>query len=413
MSKKGQFSAASLTRQVTGFDKVLSEAKESELPVNVIGPDPAQPRRAMPADLRAAWVAAAAPTDVLFKQWAELALEQHPHVLGWEQVINPPNDQRPADDDEFMDGPNMTRTPIAALWMKLVHLAADIHAAGLQQRIVVYKVGPKDYRLLIGERRLLAYLLLNWQGYGGYTNIPSLVVDGYDPVAQAIENGSREDLNAIERARQLAILLLHFNGVTPPTDPDWDWYAQAADAKQYRVPRGKADLVMRACGFTGKQEIMRYRKLLTLPTELSNLADQYSLAEGKLRGPLAEGMKGSQLATYVRQACGLEQADPPPPPSPVTLADKAYGAVQRVTQLDSDAIRQMPPQQRERLRTLLETLIERTVDVFDHERCLLSGLAGVPKDVRTPVDRTGQHGPKGAQLEQTATDRPPRTILPA
>jgi hypothetical protein len=338
--------------------RTMADEQPQTIAIDQIMPDPAQARRAMPDDLRTAWLSGQTPITDLFQRWEQLALEQHQGVLGWEKIINPPDDQRPADEAEFTDGPNMVHAPIAAQWMKLVNLAADIHAAGLQQPVVVYQNGS-NYRLLIGERRLLAYHLLGWIGNEGYTEIPAYITEAYDPVAQAIENGSREDLNAIERARQLAILLLHFNGETPPSDPDWEWYAQAADAKQYRVPRGKADLIMRACGLTSKMMLKYYRQLLTLPVEAAMLADQYNLAEGKLRGPLTDGMKGKQLFTYVRQACGLEKAQPQPKPpiSPVTLADKAYGAVQRVTQLDSDAIRKMPPQQRERLKDLLQELI--------------------------------------------------------
>jgi hypothetical protein len=341
--------------------RTMADEQPQTIAIDQIMPDPAQARRAMPDDLRTAWLSGAAPAEV-FKTWNERAVEEEP-VLNqyWTLILNPPNIDQPVEDDE-LNAINFDRSPAARQWMQLVRLAADILASGLQQRVAVYEV-EDGYRLLFGERRYLAYHFLTWQNKEGFDAIPAGIVERYDPIAQALENGSREDLNAIERARQLAIILrtIHDGPIAPDTARDWGWYAEAADAGQYRIPYGKSDLIARAVGLKYPRHVRFYRNLLRLSDEAAALADAYNIEEGALRKIMADEPNPVQVYRILRQHLGLDPAQPQqkPPVSPVRLADKAYGAVQRVAQLDSDAIRQMPPQQRERLRTLLEMLIKR------------------------------------------------------
>ena len=111
--------------------RTMADEQPQTIAIDQIMPDPAQARRAMPDDLRTAWLSGQTPITDLFQRWEHLALEQHQGVLGWEKIINPPDDQRPADEAEFTDGPNMAHAPIAAQWMKLVNLAAGVSSTDL------------------------------------------------------------------------------------------------------------------------------------------------------------------------------------------------------------------------------------------------------------------------------------------
>ena len=80
---------------------------------------------------------------------------------------------------------------------KLHELAQSIQMNGLLQPITVQQVGPKQYRLIAGERRWRAAQI------AGMTQIPALVrtVEEQQRLELAlIENIQREDLNAIEIA---------------------------------------------------------------------------------------------------------------------------------------------------------------------------------------------------------------------
>ena len=303
------FSAAALTRQVTGVADLASAAQQSELPLAQVEIDMAQPRRAMPTALRRLWPGIS-PAG-FFTTWLARAREEAPEAVdGWERALYPLPAGSAPDDGAAM--PDLARAPYARSWLSLVGLAADIHTVGLQQRIAVYQTGVDSYRLLFGERRLLAFHLLEWVGVGDYSRIPAFVVDGFDALAQALENGSRADLNAIERARQLALLLFALNPEEAPPrgagQPGWDWYAQAADAKRFRIPRGKADLVARALGLGSRQHISLYRQLLEISAGVAEIAEMLNWPEGKLRSLIkASAEKGQQLLTLARIEAGLEQ----------------------------------------------------------------------------------------------------------
>jgi hypothetical protein len=206
--------------------------------------------------------------------------------------------------------------PGVAPWIELLRLAASINQAGLEQPVTAYAASEKQYVLIVGERRLLAFHILRWTGYDGYAQIPTLKREQYNVWSQAFENGARQNLNAISKARQLALLLMALNGTWQPLDegtqPDQAWYAQAAEL---RVPYGKAEAVATVLGLPGPVDIRRFRALLRVPDEVWKLADQHDWAEGKLRQMIqASGADSYQLVRIARIEAGLEPPDSPEPP---------------------------------------------------------------------------------------------------
>lgn len=89
---------------------------------------------------------------------------------------------------------------------RLQELAQSLRVNGLLQPITVYAIGPKQYRIIAGERRWRAAAL------AGFTEIPALVrtIEQHQLLELAlIENIQREDLNPIEIARAFQNLAEH------------------------------------------------------------------------------------------------------------------------------------------------------------------------------------------------------------
>ena len=88
----------------------------------------------------------------------------------------------------------------------LTRMAHGITLVGVGQPVIVRAVGDGSFELVAGERRWRAAKI------AGLKEIPARIVDVSDQEAvelQARENLDREDLNAIERARQYQMLLEH------------------------------------------------------------------------------------------------------------------------------------------------------------------------------------------------------------
>ena len=88
---------------------------------------------------------------------------------------------------------------------ELIKLAESIEQNGLIQPIVVRRVTPDSYELIVGERRLRACVM------AGLTRIPAVVINcsqRQSAVYSLIENLERCDLNMFEQAKAIRRLLL-------------------------------------------------------------------------------------------------------------------------------------------------------------------------------------------------------------
>lgn len=266
------------------------------IPVTQIVPDPRQPRRAVPSvvrqivpDTRYGVTLLEAWSDQLGSRLSTLTKD----ILEgrWEA----PDDYEPR--------------PIEVSWLSLLDLAASIRRDGLTNPITVVQDGER-YRLETGERRWLAYCLLDAFFEGEYATIPARVVDDFDVWRQASENNARSDLNAIGRARQFAILLMDLLGAEQfaPFEAfalEQDFYAQVSGGEVWRIPRGEAPRLVAAMGLKNTQQLRQYRGLLRLPPDVWVVADDESWAESVCR-PFVPGDSVS-IDT-------LSDDDPPPPP---------------------------------------------------------------------------------------------------
>jgi hypothetical protein len=352
----------------TGTGQTVPPDAETALPLVLIWPDPIQPRRAMPETLRAQWCDGT-PIEQILAQWERQARQRFRELNEgadpeWDYWLRSGTDATPLADDL---PPEYRFHPDTRHWVELLQLAGSILEIGLEQPITVYEVRDDAYRVQAGERRLLAYHLLHWQGADGFDQIPAILREQYDPFRQALENGARQDLNAIGLARQLALVLMALNSpegfIPPERQMGLSFYAQASD--QY-IPKGKAEAIAHMLGVSSVRQLQRYKKLLDLPPQVWNWADQFDWPEGKLRGWVNKA-KGNhdQLVAFAQEEVTRElgQAEAPVPLTDteraVRKAQSTYKAIRRVAEMSGDELRALPDAERQRLVQMASDLIRR------------------------------------------------------
>lgn len=200
----------------------------------------------------------------------------------------------------------------------LATLAASVRASGLVQPIVVRRAG-EGYEIIAGERRWRA------AGEAGLSTIPALVRDADERERlelALVENVVREDLNPIEVARALAILVEDFG------------QTQASVSERLGRSRPAVSNLMR---------------LLELPDEVQAMVSDGRLTEGHARAILQADGSAARLrlarrvadhGLSVRQAEALARAEGATTPArrgndPSPLEDWAvdvfYGALGATT----------------------------------------------------------------------------------
>lgn len=344
----------------------LDELRRDAMPVDIftIYPDISQPRRVIPSEVRHLWTGDPAGIATLFEAWfAAITRERYARLKKF------PETEREArsyfDLGAYLEGTYLSGSggdeddaelpaapgPLEAGFRLIVDLAATIRRDGLINPITVAHAGV-NFRLETGERRWLAYHLLHayFDGVDGrpdeqnlWRKIPAFTVDRASVWRMAHENNVRDDLNAIGKARQFALLLMNiyaqrgmkftpFEEVVSPGDCDRAFYAQVADGGRFPMPRGNTEKLLNAMGFTSKSQLREHRSLLTLPDEVWQWADDLGWAQRRIRDMQrrAEGdtIRLVEIARREAELAGLSVGTPtlrhipkPPDPSPALLND--------------------------------------------------------------------------------------------
>ena len=254
------------------FGKTLGGKHLKAVPVSIfkIRPDLQQPRRAIPLAVRGGWQPNPVEMKDFLDHWAGYTGVNIPLYLS-----NDPDFDRPEHTD-----------PVAAALVDLIDLALSIKVDGLNNPITVIRAGEDEYRIETGERRWMAYHLLHrYDPTGEWETIPARDVGQFNVWRQAAENGARADLNAIGKARQLALLLMDLHGpqnFAPigAFEHEQDFYAQAADK---RSPRGKREMLVTVMGLKHGKQVQYHLRLLKLPRPIWEAADDLNWTEGRLR----------------------------------------------------------------------------------------------------------------------------------
>ncbi|MGB1285007.1 MAG: ParB/RepB/Spo0J family partition protein [Aggregatilineales bacterium] len=297
--------------------------QQNTMPIAEIDADVTQPRRIVPADVRGEWDGNAADVPALLETWRlatgnSLTVPMIHGILTGKKSIH-----------DYAEDNN----PVLDALLNTLDLARQIHDVGLQQPIGVISTGSR-YRLIFGERRWLAFHMLTlWVG-AKWDSIPARVayISEWELAKiQAAENFQRVDLNAVEKSRQFAKLLMTAratgdNDYTPwhqmvvPGGCDRLYYAQVANGNNHAIPYGMGAEFEAALGISTAQ-MRQYRALLKLTDHnevndaLWMMGDVCDWSENFLReiGQLVDvstiattlnryGRNGSQIESALRDA---------------------------------------------------------------------------------------------------------------
>lgn len=155
----------------------------------------------------------------------------------------------------------------------LQDLAISIMEYGLMQPITVRQIGPFDYELIAGERRLTACKNL------GMAYIPAIVMTASptdSAVLALVENIQRENLNYLEEAEAFSNLI-HEHGLTQKELADKLGKSQSTIANKIRILKlsPKVRQILTAYNLTERHA----RALLRLPEEKQRLRAAKLIAE--------------------------------------------------------------------------------------------------------------------------------------
>jgi len=255
--------------------------------LEMVRPDPVQPRRVLPEQLHFAFHSnRLTPTQALKElvQLVQVAARQRgrPFNNVLELLPNP--------DDENDEEQSVHLSPEEQLLHDLVNLAITIRDDGQVNQLTVVDVSQgvtQQFRIETGERRYWATWLLRdfIAGYTGDGMIPCIIISAErsSVFRQAKENTARSGLSAIAMARQSALLMLTVHGYEIPSHAvSNDFYRQALDL-DLRGKREYTDTILTAMGGIEKAQFSRIKSLLKLSDEAMELADRHNVEEFRLR----------------------------------------------------------------------------------------------------------------------------------
>jgi|SRR5690606_9758032 len=271
--------------------------------LEMVRPDPVQPRRVLPEQLHFAFHSnRLTPTQALKElvQLVQVAARQQgrPFNNVLELLPNP--------DDENDEDQSVHLSPEEQLLHDLVNLAITIRDDGQVNPLTVVDVSQgvtQQFRIETGERRYWATWLLRdfIAGYNSDGMIPCIIIpaERSSVFRQAKENTARSGLSAIAMARQAALLLLTVHGYEIPSAavPN-DFYRQALEL-DLRGKREYTEIVLSAMGGIKKGYFSEFKALLRLSDEALELADRHNIEQYKLRHVLA--LPDEYHAEIVRQ----------------------------------------------------------------------------------------------------------------
>jgi hypothetical protein len=240
--------------------------------ISLIDLDPIQPRRVMPYQIRQlAGTLRQQITEWKYPvdQYLGVSFQVSKYIKSTDEITM--NESMPA---------------LVRQYFELVNLASNIYHNQLLHPISVAIAGNR-YLLESGERRLLAHHLLDSYFKGQWNEIPAVVQEEFNVWRQASENGVRQSLNAIGRARQYALLLMEL------TKDEYDYqeygnYGYMRDREYYaqikntRVPYGANKKIMSAMGVKARSRFSVYSHTLQIDNATWLQADEEDWPESQL-----------------------------------------------------------------------------------------------------------------------------------
>jgi hypothetical protein len=276
---------AQIINNGTASQQATDALQVQYLNIQLLRPDPVQPRRILPQDLHEAFHSQRISPNQAIKELVNRA-QGRARVAG--RPFSNPFDLMASNESE--DVADIHYSIEEELLRDLVQLAMTLQDDGQVNPLTVVNISEGvmvQYVIETGERRYWStWLLKDFHPVESHDGkIPCIVIpnDKASPFRQAKENTSRTGLNAIAMARQVALLLLHVHGYDIPLHPvNMDFYRQALELDLRGKREHTAD-VLSALGGIHKMQLSQHKALLRLSDEVLELADRYNLEEAKLR----------------------------------------------------------------------------------------------------------------------------------
>lgn len=342
-------SAGEVADSIFGSSKTSKSIRAKPTDITKIQPDPLQPRRAVPSELRAVWKGDPTRVQDMFDEWISRIEAENDRSLIWKDILEGSDssrgaeaeklrgDKNPADALEDLVDPLVN--PLETSFFRLVDLAASIKRDGLTNPITVATADKDSFIIETGERRWLAYHLLKLvYGEEEWGDIPARQVREISVWRQASENNARSDLNAISKARQLALLLMALHDETnfkpmEEFEHEQEFYAQVGDGNKWRVPKNFGEQLLNAMGLSSASHLRRYRAILRVDPSIWDAADDGDWTEREIR----DKWKIQQERAKKRDRGHGDDGTQPAPPRDLLQEERKYYArrvseIARVTQ---------------------------------------------------------------------------------
>lgn len=291
-----------VTDDILGMSRTTKAIRAKPIDIMKIAPDPQQPRRTVPAELRPEWQGNPAGIQQMVDSWLDRIAEERGNELKWKDILEGKDSLRGNEAEDLRGDANPLAaledveepkiSPLEASFLRLVDLAASIKRDGLTNPITIAPAGKDSYIIETGERRWLAYHLLKMvYGEKQWGDIPARQVKEVDIWRQASENNARADLNAVSKARQLALLLMALHSEKEEVEfqtledfeHEQEFYAQVSDGNKWRVPRNYGEQLLNAMGLSTASHLRRYRAILRVDSSIWDIADDANWTERDIR----------------------------------------------------------------------------------------------------------------------------------
>lgn len=333
------------------------------LPIDQVLPYFAQPRRILPSAVARLWNRTPIGLAKVFGHWWGMAQEEMGvefdlarYVLddGYEVELPVTDLDSEEQNDAF---------PISMRLLRLANFARTIRREGQINPIKVVRSG-QQWVIEIGERRWMTRHLLRWLSNGQnpkWDTILAVQQAQFSLERQAVENANREELNAIARARNLALLLIAEYGQQnfhPLEDYlnngvcDRAFYAQVADGDQFRIPKGKSETYLSLMALKDPVQLRQYRALLRLPDEIWVAGDDQNWVERRLREYVSSNTVTAVTVSKTTPTPTL--LDDPAVTQGKALLTRQDKAIFRELMMLKSGVGQAQPHTKEQLRVMLD-----------------------------------------------------------
>jgi len=277
--RQTNISAVNATTTVNGKTSGRpQEAVVKDVPLRMIYPNDLNPRLLIPPDIIKRYPK---PIEALQEMIERARKQRH-----FDRLTDLLTNSADAEDDTDTDG-DMDLPPLVRRLRELTRLAYSFNDDGQINPVTVVEVeANRRYVIETGERRYWAAQIRAHHLHldEGVSTLRCIVIpaDKASVFRIAKENLSREPLNAVGTAKQIALLLLHLHGENLSGGLTDALIRKAADLNLYGKSREEVEAFYEALNDMNRSTMAKYKKILELSSSAMALADNFDVELSKL-----------------------------------------------------------------------------------------------------------------------------------